>query len=472
VTGQERQGSSRRALFRPRTAAFLTWGILGLLMVSLFFLIFAEPVPDVEPGQPDSFSHSAIGYRALLRLLQQEGSETVLVSRRNSATKVSERVPLVLLEPRSSPEGLEQLRDLIARANARRAPVVLVLPKWRGRPGTDPRGWIEEALPLPPATPSRVLAVALDCSLVGCDEAAGGDPAAEPKAERGAGSETAPTYGLAAEISRPDTLGTWRSSLPGTGELGTPALVSPQLAVLNSDPDSRPESQRTRWVEILLETPEGALLFYVPDLRLHVVTDPDLLNTSGLARGDNALYAHRLLVDRLQPTSFVVAEEIHGYAIAPSIWRALLRPPLVLVTVHLAAFAVLVLWAGTGRFGSPLPAPPRVAPGKGTLIENTALLLGQGGHFGESVDRYLQWTVRRAERRFNPYGDGIAGARPQGLLRQVARLSRLGERRGVGVDLERVARGAVTLAGRGRDPRRALELARQLYRWRKEMEDG
>lgn len=468
MTGPE-PGTPR--LFQPRTAAILAWGILGLLMVTLFFLIFAEPESQVQPGQPDSYSRSAIGYQALYRLLDRDVS--VLISRRHSATKVSERVPLLLLEPRHTPESVEQLRNLTAQAVGREAPVVLVLPKWRGTPGPDPQGWIEEVQLEAPVAPNSVLSAVLDCAFMGCSETELGGPE-ESASERPSPESPSPrTWN--ARVERPEGLASWSSALPQTSGLAAPALVAPQVVpVERLAPEAGLESLG---VEILLGTSAGVLAFHVADLRLTVVTDPDLLNTSGLHRGDNALYAHRLLVDRLQPTSFVIAEEIHGYATTPSIWRALLRPPLVLVTLQLAALAVLVLWTATGRFGRALPVPPRVARGKGTLIENTALLLRQGNHFDESMDRYLQWTVRRAHHLFNPYGfnpygEGSAGPRPHGLRQQVARLARLGERRGVTVDLDRVARGVVTLAGRGKDPRRALSLARQLYRWRKEMEDG
>jgi len=84
-------------LFRPRTATILTWAILAGLTVTLFFLIFGEPVPELEPGQPDSYSRSAIGYRGLASWLELQAP--VLVSRGDSASKAAPRVPL-LLPPR------------------------------------------------------------------------------------------------------------------------------------------------------------------------------------------------------------------------------------------------------------------------------------------------------------------------------------------------------------------------------------
>lgn len=425
-------------LFRRGTAAILTWAILAGLTVSLFFLIFGEPVPEVEPGQPDSYSRSAIGYRGLTRWLELQ--VPVLVSRGDSAAKASPRVPLLLLEPRNSEEGLRQLRRTVTAAMDRGATTVLVLPKWYGRADpSDPHGRVDWAVPRPTAPPSQVLAAALrdDQS----DDLQSDDPQSDDR----------PSDDRPSDIVRSDRVTGWQDQLPATAGLEAPSLVGAQLL----EYDDR--------FEPLLAAPEGILVAKVREHPLYVVADPDLLNTHGLARGDNAVYAHRLLVDHLRPTSFVIAEEIHGYAVTPSVWRALLRPPLVLLTLHLAGLALLVLWAGTGRFGRPLPLPPRVAPGKRTLIDNTAALLGLGGHYNQRVGQYLEWTVRRTARRFSL-------AAGEGLRRQVTRLARLGERRGVTVDLERTARSIVALGGN--EPQRALALAHDLYRWRKEMEDG
>jgi len=315
---------------------------------------------------------------------------------------------------------LRELRKTLTAAMDQGATTVLVLPKWRGLPDRlDPRGWVKRVVRRPASHPGRVLAGAL------------------PEAQ--------------GDIEQPYRVTGWEGRLRGTKGLEAPSLVGAQL--LGHDDLFVP----------LLAAPEGILVAKVWERPLYVVADPDLLNTHGLARGDNAVYAHRLLVDHLRPTSFVIAEEIHGYAVTPSVWRALLRPPLVLLTLHLTGLALLVLWAGTGRFGQPLPLPPRVAPGKRTLIDNTAALLGLGGHDVQSVDQYLEWTVRQTARRFSL-------APGEGLRRQVTRLARLGERRGVTVDLERTARSIVAL--RDKDPQRALTLAHDLYRWRKEMEDG
>ena len=86
---------------------------------------------DESSWRADSFSRSLIGYNALTRFL--EGEVPVLISRHFSAVKASESKPLLLLEPS---EGSDALTEMVAAAMERRAPVVVVLPKWRGSPAS------------------------------------------------------------------------------------------------------------------------------------------------------------------------------------------------------------------------------------------------------------------------------------------------------------------------------------------------
>ena len=54
----------------------------------------------------------------------------------------------------------------------------------------------------------------------------------------------------------------------------------------------------------------------------------------------------------------------------------------------------VVLWAGMGRFGKPLPAAAGIGAGKEVLIDNTAKLLANGGHAADSVLLYFRQVTR------------------------------------------------------------------------------
>jgi hypothetical protein len=407
---------SDRALFPRRSARLL----LGLAAVSLgltfFALVFVAPADPPAAGA-DSYSRSALGHRALVELLEQR--VPVLVARAGAVAQGSPDRPLLLLEP--GPQTEQQLEDVVALAVREEVPVVVVLPKWQGIPDEKNPQWVGEVhlLPLPQVQ-------ALLASAMGTDETA--------------------------EVVRPESdLGPWSWNLPG--DPVAPALPRPQLLVAAEG-----------YLEPLLTTDHGILVGRVPDLDLYLVADPDFLNTSGLERPGNAVLAQRLLLDELAPAALVVDETIHGYQLASSLWRALLEPPLVFLTLQAAALGTLVLWAGAGRLGRPLAPPPRVAPGKETLLDNTARLLVQSGHHGYSLERYLRGVVDRTADRL--------GVPPGGLRARVKLLAAIGRRRGVELDLDRLARKASAQGGGRADRRRVLELARALSTWRKEILDG
>ena len=90
----------------------------------------------------------------------------------------------------------------------------------------------------------------------------------------------------------------------------------------------------------------------------------------------------------------VFDETIHGFDRVPGLLAESLRFPLVLGVLQSLLLLAVVLWAGMGRFGKPLPAAPALAAGKEVLIDNTAKLLVTGGHAGDSLLRYFRQTTR------------------------------------------------------------------------------
>jgi hypothetical protein len=201
---------------------------------------------------------------------------------------------------------------------------------------------------------------------------------------------------------------------------------------------------------------------------LLVVADPDLWNNQGLGRADHAALAHQIFVDRLDAKGVVFDETIHGFTRSRGLLAEAFRFPLLPGTLEGLLLLGTVLWAGMGRFGSPLPAAAGLPAGKEVLIANTAELLAQGGQAADSLARYYQQTLRAvAARFFLP---------PDLPERELAlRLSELGKRRGSPLDLLAFAGRIASLGGTARDRKtepRVAALARRLYRWRLEMTDG
>jgi hypothetical protein len=217
-------------------------------------------------------------------------------------------------------------------------------------------------------------------------------------------------------------------------------------------------------LEPLVWSDAGVLVGWVPNTSVLVVADPDLLNTWGLAHGQNAVIAHRLFVDHLGAESLVVDEVLHGFHQPPSLWAELLGLPLLPVTLHVLGLTLLALVAAAARFGAPRAAPPRVPPGKRALVDSTAALLDGGGHHAESVRHYLRMTLRHTAAAL---GLSPADADPLAALASVARA------RDVRADITLIAQQVDALPSRGpRAHAHAHALAAAIDAWRKEMLDG
>ncbi|MCC6551662.1 MAG: hypothetical protein IT372_01405, partial [Polyangiaceae bacterium] len=416
-------------VFRQRTVAWLI-GISGAsLAAALIALAFSGQMRAGDSEQANAFSRSSIGYRALVELLDGSGVN-VVVSRFRSAHKAGPSAPLLIAEPiyiapraggdsdprPERPDDEEDgaplgsrtrarsgagdsrsqgLADVVAIAEARGAPVVVVLPKWYGDTNPQREGWIGALDERASDAEQALAALAIDrCGLVWPEAAGGG----------------------------------WESSLPG-GE--RPTLPEPQLLDLDCELDP------------IVSSPDGILIGQLPGRRALVVSDPDLLNTYGLAHGDNAVIAHRLLVDRLGASSLVIDEVLHGFYQPPSIWTELLTLPLLPVTLHVLALTALAIAAAATRFGRPEPSPPRVPPGKRALVDSTAELLDGGGHHAESLRHYLRMTLRHTAAAVG--APLTAGEDP------VAALASLARSRGVRSDITAIARRIEALGGAGAD---------------------
>src|SRR5262249_24914982 len=146
----------------------------------------------------------------------------------------------------------------------------------------------------------------------------------------------------------------------------------------------------------------------------------------------------------------VVDEALHGFASAATVWREILRFPLVFVPVHLALVACLLLLATVTRFGSPAAAPEGWRAGKRDLLDITAALLQYGGNSTHTLRRYFTRTLQDVQRALHER----EGLEPAALI---ASLQAASKARGVRVDLQtlegevqEVASEAATLAAAGR----------------------
>jgi hypothetical protein len=400
--------------FNPRTVLWLAV-VGGLSLLSaVFWGVFGADVAGVSSAAADSFSRSALGHHALVRLLR-DLEIPVVVSRFDSGHRARGSAVLMLAEPlleRTSTRDEDALRRAVTAADG----ALLVLPKWRGEEDPERPGWIAEASLRPAVQVDRLL-----------DLFDAGD----------------------ARVVRPGTATGWRTELVD----GAPSLTAPQLL----------ETSRKTSVTGLVHCREGILFGRVETHwgTLYVLSDPDVLANHGLGRGVNAELAVRMLdVARSGPRTVVIDETFHGHVQEPSVHRALFDFPLLLATLQALLTLLVLLWSAMGRFGAPAPAKAVIQPGKAFLIENIASLLRYGGHSVDVLKRYLKAVQQEVGQRLHL---------PARLDAEDARawLQRYGEQRRVTVGLARL-RNEVGRAS----PERVLPLAERVYRWREEMIHG
>jgi hypothetical protein len=403
---------SATPVFAQRTLVWLLGVGSASFLLAMALIAFGEDLLPTSTVEANAYSESAIGHKAFVETLEQLGIP-VLVSRGDSMLKAGPSDLLIVAEPPAEMKDDAYLLELLSADR-----VLFVLPKWRAaRDPTNP-SWAGQVARLSSTHVNEVLSI------------------------------VAPGYTVRPEPMSVD----WKPGRFGRGA----TLTEPQLIV----------SER---LTPIIDGSLGQLLGEVADShgQTWVVSDPDLLSNRGLQKGDNAIIAVGIIQALLPEGGTVIVDEvIHGFRRDPSVWRALFEFPIILITINALAAAAILIWAATGRFGSPTPVEPPLKAGKETLIGNAAGLLQFGGHAGEILARYLTLTFGDVARRVHAPAQLADGALDQWL-------DRIGKVRNVQNAAAALRRHAEQAMVPGRvDNRRVLHVARSLYSWKQEMLHG
>lgn len=416
--------------FSRRTMGWIVGSVAVSLLATVLLMIQGENL-DRKPPTANSFSHSALGHSAAVAFLGKMGLG-VVPNRSMSGGAIGPGKPLVLAEPDLKELGwdAERLKDLVGRARDRKAPLVLVLPKWRaGDPRKDKPEWLASV---------RLLSAP---EILGAIE-----KLEDPDLQN---------LSFARERRAKGCTASWQS-----GNSPVQLKVDVQwVQFLDPDRNLQPLvscSGRTLIAQ-RPATAAGPLII--------VVADPDLLNNQGLGRGENALVVYQLFKQGLGATGAVFDETIHGLTRTPGLLAEATSFPLVLAVLQGLVLLGVVLWAGMGRFGKPLPLSMGLAAGKEILIDNTAKLLTNGGYAADGVVRYYRQVTRAVAAHYFLPPDLPDGER-------IAKLQRITDARGVRMHLGEVERTLLQLPAGRQGEEQAVRYARRLHGWRVEMTNG
>lgn len=347
------------------------------------------------------YSTSALGYNGFVRLMEAQGYP-ISVSRLKRSLETRDWGLMILTLP--------AYNDLdILDETAFQLPALAVLPKWYGRPDPLNRARQEDTRFLEARDLNdRLRSIYPD-----------------------------------AEVVRVSVLET----LEGDFE---PGAVKP---------DVRLQLIRSETLETVIGNERGALVAYDPARGLYILSDPDMINTFGLSRLENALFATRLVnyLRSSEQEPILMDATLHGFARSENLLKMLFSVPYIGATLIALASALLLGWAALVRFGPPAREARAIALGKQALADNTAGLV----------------TMARREMRMAPgYASLIRRrlARALGLPRtlQDNQLTEIFDRMGPAESDGRTFSELETaLKGQAANREDLVRTARDLHHWRK-----
>ena len=317
------------------------FGVAASLIAGVLFFVLASYAPDVtsEIGVTATpASNSAVGYSGFVRLLEEAGPRTRVLTRKGQFG--AKGLLIVFVDVSDDPDALEQIV-----ADRPDEPILFVLPKWAVRPGGLDRNKVQTIGTFPPDALDRLL-----------------QPLAPGKLAEEQGGGRAAVAGVSLRL---------------------PA----KLHVATDDPYS-------------LDGYPPGLLIEAEDHPHWVLTDPDMINNAGIADLDHARAMFAMIDDlRYTGDDVLIATPRLADGGGRNLGKLLFDPPFLPLTIILLFAGLLALLHGFARFG-PVTRRGRVfAFGKSALVDTTADLLRRAGKIAGLGPRYGETMRRRAGER-------------------------------------------------------------------------
>jgi hypothetical protein len=398
----------------PRT--FSARMVAALVLISAFSLLavmalsaYAPELRSTDNPEANAFSKSAIGFSALLRLLQ-DCDIPVKISRGATHEQISQASLTILAPTLANSAG--QLREA-GLPGAR----LFILPKWTAMPDPLRSDWVMKV--------STLEAKLITGNIL------------DPLTTKSALSRRAGNVRIALKAPLPS----FHPEIPPkTGKIDSLQTISgPGLSTLVRDAKG------------------DAVLAQIAGTQTYILADPDLMNTQGIHDLSTARAAIALIQQMRVGNGPVVFDvTLNGYGSSPNFFGLAFRPPFLGATICALLTAFLIGLHAMSRFGTPAAPPPAFALGKEALAGNTADLIRVMGREPAMARRYAQVTRNIVLK--------AAGVRRDLSAEQVQILFKGLER-----DLPAEERFAALAAESAQPSTRAhmLGVAQRLYQWRR-----
>ncbi|WP_321489323.1 hypothetical protein [uncultured Hyphomonas sp.] len=390
------------APFAARTVAILIAVAVFSFGAIMVLAGWSPELRDRDRAGDHPFSTSAIGYNGIVQLLEAQGYP-VEISRFKSNLDSHYGLMVLTLSTRGMRKSLEEY-DL-------QSDTLIILPKWSGM--VD---W---------TNPSRMK----DTDL----------------ATRSSITSVLEALGIEGDVVRTDV----------------PDQVTTPFGRMALQPDLQLQLIQSEELTPIVNTRDGALLSELSGRGIYILSDPDMINTFGLAERENARFAMQMInmirYDADEPIIFDAT--LHGFTRSENLLQMMFDVPFLGVTLVALAAALLLGWAASIRFGPPARETRAIALGKQALADNSAGLVSMARRETRMAPGYLSLIRRRLARQI--------GA-PRNLTE--AQLSELFDRLGPedvsGKTFSQIEAG---LRGPAASREDLMHKARDLWRWRRDI---
>lgn len=387
--------------FSARTVAIL----VAIAVISFGgVMVLAGWAPELrqrDQAGDHPYSTSALGYNGFVRLMEAQGYP-ISISRLERSLETRDWGLMILTLPAYGNLDILEETDF-------QLPALAVLPKWHGRP--DPLNRARQA-------DTRFLEA------------------------RGLNDRIRRIY-PDAEVLRISVL----EAVEGDFEPG------------GIKPDVRLQLIRSSALETVIGNERGALVAYDPARELYILSDPDMVNTFGLARLENAVFATRL-VNYLRTSEnepILMDATLHGFSRSENLLKMLFSVPYIGATLVALASALLLGWAAIVRFGPPARETRAIALGKQALADNTAGLVTMARREMRMAPGYVSLIRRRLARAL-----GLPRTLPENQLTEI--YDRMGPAESGGRTFSELE---TALKGQASNREDLVQTARDLHHWRK-----
>jgi hypothetical protein len=395
-------------VFSRRTAIIMV--LVGALSFCAFIVLSAY-APDLRPEidpRPHALSKSAVGFAGAAELLQARGAPVTI--RRGRDDDFSDGL-LVLTPEEHMSEALDPLLTSYT-------PTLVVLPKWNVLPDFSTPGWVQAAGYVPEEDVAETLP---------------------------------PRHGKLVVRRETDEKSHRVVAPEGSFRFGDPADSGPIVGFQTVE--------SAELTPMLVDKQGRIVLGQIQDTAIYILSEPDLLNTQGLANPDTAWLGVRVieaLAGAKNPIRFDVT--LFGFERTRNVLKLAFEPPFLSATLCALAAAVFMGLHAAARFGPDRRGRRAFALGKRALVDNSAALVRMTRREARMARGYVALTLASAA-----HAVGVRrGTDETGQRHMLDRLSEVARLPRTYSELARAAEAAS-------DRESLLDAARALHAWRTEM---